>query len=81
LVTRMKSRVPSPFMKRTTAGLIPNRKGTSTDAPNMANMCWMLKGIRSRKGTLSSTWMIVWFSIRNLLNIIFEKIMKFRVSF
>ena len=54
-------------MKRTIAGLIPNKNGTSTDAPNMANMCWMLRGIKRLKGTFSSTWMILWLSIRDLL--------------
>src|SRR5699024_12226456 len=36
-VIRINSSVPTPFIKSTTAGLIPNIKGTSTDAPNMAN--------------------------------------------
>ena len=38
-VTIIKISVPQPFIKRTIAGLIPKRKGTKTDAPNIANMC------------------------------------------
>ena len=55
LVIRMNSSVPMPFMNSTIAGLMPNINGTSTDAPNMANMCWMESGTSSRGGTLSST--------------------------
>ena len=35
-----------------------NRIGTSTEAPNMANRCWRLRGMPFRIGTFSSTWMI-----------------------
>ena len=38
-VIKINSSVPIPFINSTTAGLIPNTNGTSTDAPNMANMC------------------------------------------
>ena len=38
-VTTIKTSVPTPFIRSTIAGLIPNRNGTSTDAPNMANIC------------------------------------------
>lgn len=57
-VTAIKRRVPTPFMNNTIAGLIPKMKGTSTVAPNMANICWMLSGISRFTGTFSSTWMI-----------------------
>ena len=55
LVIAINKSVPTPFINSTMAGLIPNKKGTSTDAPNMANICWMLNGIKSPRGTLSST--------------------------
>ena len=55
-VTTMYSSVPTPFMKSTVAGLILNRIGTRTDAPNMANKCWRLKGNDSISGGRSSTW-------------------------
>jgi hypothetical protein len=55
----MNSNVPRPFINRTTAGLMPNRKGTRTVAPNIANICCKLKGSSSEKGTFSSTCMIL----------------------
>ena len=39
-VTRWKTRVPTPAVKRATAGLRPVRRGTKTVAPNMATVCW-----------------------------------------
>jgi len=39
-VTRWKRSVPTPAVKRATAGLRPVRRGTSTVAPNMATVCW-----------------------------------------
>jgi hypothetical protein len=38
-VTRWKTRVPSPAVKRATEGLRPVRRGTRTVAPNMATVC------------------------------------------
>ena len=37
----MKSKVPTPFMNKTIPELMPKRRGTKTEAPNMANTCWM----------------------------------------
>ena len=42
-------------MKRTIAGLIPNKNGTNTLAPNIANICCNDKGKSSFFGTFSST--------------------------
>ena len=53
LVMKMNSSVPIPFMNSTIAGLMSNINGTSTDAPNMANICWMDSGTSRRGGTLS----------------------------
>ena len=55
LVTKMKISVPMPFISSAMAGLIPSRYGTSTDALNMANVCWILRGIPFPRGTRSST--------------------------
>ena len=55
LVRKMNSKVPMPFMKRTMPEWMPNRMGTSTDAPNMAKTCWMLRGTSCAGGTFSST--------------------------
>jgi hypothetical protein len=57
-VITIKRSVPTPFINSTTAGLIPKIKGTSTVAPNMANMCWILSGISRFTGTFSSTRII-----------------------
>ena len=52
------SRVPTPFINRAVAGSTCRRKGTSTVEPNMANRCCRLRGMVSRTGSFSSTWMI-----------------------
>src|SRR5690625_6596656 len=51
----MKSKVPIPFIKRTVDGLMPNRIGTSTVEPNIANKCCKLSGIVLSNFGLSST--------------------------
>ena len=55
LVMRMNSSVPIPFMNSTIAGFILKMNGTSTDAPNIANICWMDSGTSRRGSTFSST--------------------------
>ena len=47
------------FINSTMAGSIPKTDGTNTEAPNMANMCWMLRGMACRRGGRSLTWMIL----------------------
>ena len=42
-------------MNSTIAGFILKMNGTSTDAPNIANICWMDSGTSRRGGTFSST--------------------------
>ena len=55
MVMKMYSSVPRPFMNRQVVGLTLNRKGTSTVEPNMANRCWMLRGMFNNSGGRSST--------------------------
>ena len=43
LVRKWNSRVPSPAKSRVADTDSPVRAGTSTVAPNMANMCWTPK--------------------------------------
>ncbi|MNP44786.1 hypothetical protein D3C76_1386630 [compost metagenome] len=49
------SKVPTPLNSNTVAGLILNKIGTSTVAPNMANRCWKLSGIVWSSGGRSLT--------------------------
>ena len=58
-VTKIKISVPTPFISNAMAGLIPSKYGTSTDALNMAKVCWMLRGMPRFRGTLSSTCIIL----------------------
>lgn len=44
-----------PLNSITVAGLILNRIGTNTVAPNMANRCWKLSGMVCSKGGRSLT--------------------------
>jgi len=63
-VIQIKSSVPTPFISRTMLGLMPNRIGTRTDAPNIAKTCWMDSGIILARGSLSSTSMICFLDMR-----------------
>ena len=49
------SNVPMPLNSRTVAGLMWNRTGTRTVAPNIANRCCKLSGIVCKSGGLSLT--------------------------
>ena len=52
-VIRINSSVPIPFISRTIEAGIPNSTGTSTDALNIANVCWILSGIHLPTGGFS----------------------------
>ena len=49
----MKMNVPMPFMRRAMDGLIPSMYGTSTEALNIAKVCWIESGMPLLSGTLS----------------------------
>lgn len=78
-VIRINKSVPTPFIRRTMAGLIPNINGTRTEAPNMANMCWILRGINRLTGTLSSTWMIFLSTLPSLSYLLSADKLKFQI--